>query len=403
MERASLPKYYNVKPAQVVDNFSTGWAATTGDLQVALDSTYTLSGTALKCTATASQSTAYKNGTWNFAGDETIGVWVYFPSRAASASPAAVQAKLMLFVTGLTKYFDLNFGGVPYEGWVLMGARKEDFNRVGGAVVEDFASIAQMRVRCTASASYPQSLWFDSIVKNWRARPKILISIDDGNSNVMTYWYPKLAALGLTATCYINSGTIGTAGKMTLADLNTLQNAGWLIANHSTVHTNATDAGATQYAANVRACGDWLEANGFRKGARHHAYVGGVVNAAVQSDLASYLTTGRLVQGNKIPIIQCGHPSAQAQLSIDKQHFHCIDLSSLNTEQQFKDFIDSVCAKGGLGYIYGHDITTGASTSTTINETTFDNVMAHLKRRINEGLVDVTNIADYEAGIHGAR
>jgi peptidoglycan/xylan/chitin deacetylase (PgdA/CDA1 family) len=65
----------------------------------------------------------------------------------------------------------------------------------------------------------------------------VTIQFDDGNADVYQ-WISGLNNHGFHATFYVNSGSIGTAGKLTWAQLTALNQAGNEIASHTVNHVN---------------------------------------------------------------------------------------------------------------------------------------------------------------------
>src|SRR5260370_42547775 len=65
----------------------------------------------------------------------------------------------------------------------------------------------------------------------------VTISFDDGNADVYQ-WISALSNHGFHATFYVNSGSIGTAGKLTWAQLTALSQAGNEIASHTVNHVD---------------------------------------------------------------------------------------------------------------------------------------------------------------------
>jgi len=62
----------------------------------------------------------------------------------------------------------------------------------------------------------------------------VTIQFDDGNADVIQ-WAASLNTHGFPATFYVNSGSIGTGGHLTWAQLTTLSQAGNEIASHTVI------------------------------------------------------------------------------------------------------------------------------------------------------------------------
>ncbi len=99
--------------------------------------------------------------------------------------------------------------------------------------------------------------------------------------SVYTTAFPIMQQYGIVGTIYLNENLVGTAGRLTLAELHTLHDAGWIIANHTPDHTDLITGSTTGITPNpdgsiltvdqiktiVKAGMDWLTANGFGDGA----------------------------------------------------------------------------------------------------------------------------------------
>ena len=133
-------------------------------------------------------------------------------------------------------YYDLNtqLQGVSKEGRFVWSQLRSAATTGGSP---SWSNIRRIEIRIV-SDTWPSGhrLRLYSVLANLRARPKIVISFDDGNDNIYANAYPAMLAAGVPGTCYINSNVIGNSGKMTVANLNTLYANGWDIANHTSDH-----------------------------------------------------------------------------------------------------------------------------------------------------------------------
>lgn len=120
------------------------------------------------------------------------------------------------------------------------------------------------------------------------------LSFDDGPSGVFTHAYPYMAARGIKGTSYTVTDLIGTAGYMTVANLQTLDGAGWAIANHSKSHPNLTTLNLAQQEAELTGAKNALDGWGLTGASRHVAYPGGNYNATTLTAMANAaMLTGR--------------------------------------------------------------------------------------------------------------
>ena len=124
----------------------------------------------------------------------------------------------------------------------------------------------------------------------------VTIQFDDGNADVYQ-WVSSLTTHGFPATFYINSGTIGTAGKMTWAQLTALSQAGNEIASHTVDHVDIKKLPLAD--ARHQVCQDRvnLAAHGFKP--ESFAYPYGDYNAMVETQVVQYCgdNSARTVSG----------------------------------------------------------------------------------------------------------
>src|SRR5215469_12798015 len=124
----------------------------------------------------------------------------------------------------------------------------------------------------------------------------VTIQFDDGNADVIQ-WATTLNTHAFPATFYVNSGTIGTTGHLTWADLTTLSTAGNEIASHTIDHVDIKKLKLAD--ARFQVCQDRvnLAAHGFQP--ESFAYPFGDLNSTVETQVVQYCgdNSGRGVAG----------------------------------------------------------------------------------------------------------
>ncbi len=113
----------------------------------------------------------------------------------------------------------------------------------------------------------------------------VTIQFDDGNAD--TYqWISSLNTHGFPATFYVNSGTIGTSGKLTWAQLTALSQAGNEIASHTVDHVDIKKLKLAD--ARFQVCQDRvnLASHGFQP--ESFAYPYGDYNSTVETQVVQY-------------------------------------------------------------------------------------------------------------------
>jgi peptidoglycan/xylan/chitin deacetylase (PgdA/CDA1 family) len=93
----------------------------------------------------------------------------------------------------------------------------------------------------------------------------ITLTFDDGWKTTIRNVYPVLRDLGLKGNVSVNSQPVdeGWSDYMTLADLQTLWDAGWKIVNHTVSHPDLTTLSAAAMEKEISDNKAWLEKHGF--------------------------------------------------------------------------------------------------------------------------------------------
>jgi peptidoglycan/xylan/chitin deacetylase (PgdA/CDA1 family) len=114
----------------------------------------------------------------------------------------------------------------------------------------------------------------------------VTIQFDDGNADTIQWIDGSLSTHGFPATWYVNSGTIGTTGHLTWAQLTSLSTAGNEIASHTVDHVDIKKLKLA--AARFQVCQDRvnLAAHGFQP--ESFAYPFGDYNSTVETQVVQY-------------------------------------------------------------------------------------------------------------------
>ena len=135
--------------------------------------------------------------------------------------------------------------------------------------------------------------------------PQCLIVFDDGNVAQYDIGFNYMQTKGIVGTAYVNGYNIGTDGVLTLADLKSMNAAGWIIGNHCYVHQNLLTLTNNQIIGNITENIQFLTNNGLPNGAYDLAYPGGFFDDNVMNIMASLnMQTGRTI--NPEPIADVG-------------------------------------------------------------------------------------------------
>src|SRR5262249_42291070 len=125
----------------------------------------------------------------------------------------------------------------------------------------------------------------------------VTIQFDDGNADTIQWVDGSLNTHGIPATFYVNSGSIGTSGKLTWGQLTTLSSAGNEIASHTVNHVDIKKLKLA--AARFQVCQDRvnLANHGFQP--ESFAYPFGSFNSSVETQVVQYCgdNSARTVSG----------------------------------------------------------------------------------------------------------
>jgi len=118
-------------------------------------------------------------------------------------------------------------------------------------------------------------------------KPAVVIGFDDGLVSVYEKAFPTLLQYNIVGTSYIRTGTIGTAGFKSAAQLIEMDGAGWIMGNHTDTHSYLTSLTQSQCEADISTGESKLNALGLTRGSKHVAVPYGAYNATVLAALAN--------------------------------------------------------------------------------------------------------------------
>jgi peptidoglycan/xylan/chitin deacetylase (PgdA/CDA1 family) len=123
-----------------------------------------------------------------------------------------------------------------YHGVGAPTARGEEYYTVGEDAFR--AQVTLLRERTVVS--------YEELLAG-RAPPRaVVLTFDDGERSVLTHALPVMRDHGLTATLFVTSGWIGTAGYLAAEEIRELRDAGWTIGAHTVTHRFLSDLPDTE-------------------------------------------------------------------------------------------------------------------------------------------------------------
>ena len=199
-----------------------------------------------------------------------------FAVRAAFSDPSKIaQFELYAGTSGLTRFFRAR--RFPHSLDKSNEGRTYGFHDGSSAISDtllDADTVTQYRIRVYVNAGQTVDAYIDGIYLPERVAPFFVWTIDDGDDSMQTY-ADILSARGMRGTFGINTLSLGSAGKMTLAQIDALAAAGHEVASHNIDNLTITTQGTAAYLADYRATKWLLSARGALNASYYHPWVQG--------------------------------------------------------------------------------------------------------------------------------
>lgn len=225
-------------------------------------------------------------------------------------------------------------------------------------------------------------------------RPTVIITFDDGWLSVYNKAYPIMQANNQKGVDFVIIDPIlgGWSDFTQRSQLNTLYGAGWDISSHTYSHIALTTANNTTLNYELAASRDWLNANGYPRGAMFLAYPYGDYN----SNVITALKTNGYVAARTID----PSPSNNIHYNLSSPDLYSLKsyevIGGQDNDATVINQINNTIATNGLLILAFHKIVDNLSANATNAETEFttsdfQKVSNYLKSRN----VDVRTLSDY--------
>ena len=331
----------------------------------------------------------------SFALVDRFSIWVYIDDISLY-SQVSTSLLILSSTADFSKIFtvSISVGNAMSNGWNKLMFLKSDFAAVGG---EDWANtMIRLRFRVLSAANSTVNVTLDDLRYGEYARPKCIISFDDGADGVYNEGYPYMRTKGFRGVVYEPEGAVRTvaAGYMTLAQLTEMYNYGWDICNHSLTHpSNMTVLTQAEAETEISGQESWLVANNFIRNnmQKHFAIPSSTYNSTTLAALAAQrVATSR----SGIDAIQ--QPFVQDNLLLKRG-----TITSTTTLATVKGYIDNAIAKGGVIIFNFHQLITTPTQSTEWAIADFKALMDYLY--VKSPQIDVVTISEWYLGLGAGR
>ncbi len=352
-----------------------------------LDTTFKKTGSSsVKLTAPASGN-YYATRTVSLSGLNTgaWGFWVYIPTIANVASVALYLSSSTTFAT----FFSKTYSGI-HQGWNFIQLDQASFGNTGGESWSN--TFVRARVRVNASAAGSGIAYFDTLSYGVSDRPRIVITFDDNWDSAYSEGYIYMQSKGFKGTQYIVSSYVDGVGRVTLANLQTMNTNGWDIANHTATHPNLSSL-ATQAAVEdeISICKSYLQTNGFTRALNYLAYPQGGYNNTV---LAAAAAQGVLLATTVVSVPEPTVRGIGESLLVNRY-----SINNTETLAAVKGYVDLAVASGTTSIINFHKLVTSSVASTEWNIADFQALIDYIKTKTDANQLDVLTITQWRAAV----
>lgn len=217
------------------------------------------------------------------------------------------------------------------------------------------------------------------------ARPTVMITLDDGWDTGYSIGFVQAQKRGIPLTHYLIAEEIGTAGNVTLAQVQEMRAAGDYLGMHG---TDRWDLDVTR----IATCAAALQALGIDTA--HAAYPEGQIGygtnwLATEAALsAAGVKTARLAGGSSPTLRKVGDPYALTSFP----------LAAGTTLAAAKAAVDLAVTSGGTVIFYGHKFGAVADSLTWVTAD-YTALLDYIAQKRFDGLIDVTTIDRWWDGV----
>jgi peptidoglycan/xylan/chitin deacetylase (PgdA/CDA1 family) len=311
--------------------------------------------------------------------------WVYLQKDAT------FTGSLVIYLTSTTNFSKYFVAVLPYaamnKGWNRLVIDKAKFTTAN----DDWTNtMVRLRVKVWPSAGETFYVCWDDLRTDYIARPKVIITFDDGIQSFYDKAYPIMAANGQKGVSFVITDDIWKIGFLTLPEINELYALGWDISNHTKNHQHLTALSEEDMHTEIDVADTALSAYTSRK---FFAYPYGDYNSTIIDYLKSkrYAFARTTIRGDYQP---------HFNLSEDLQYqMKGSVVANYTTVAQVQDWIDAVINQKGLLVLAFHRIVdSGADISEKYLTADFQTISDYLKTKSDAGLLDVETFTDYYNG-----
>ncbi len=380
---------YPAQPGSVIEDFqdTSNWVSYNGT--VSADTQNVMLGTqSLMLAANPGYNAqVQKNVSIDFTKVTTVTMWVYanFPADSGEWHAASI------YITS-DNYQDYFLATTQQlrPGWSKLTFSKSDFVAYGNP---SWGVMNGLELGLFGDTTDGFSVSFADMEVNSFAPAKVVICFDDDYISSFSYGYKYMKKYNMPATEFVISSTVGGLGRTTVANLNTMYNAGWDMCNHTNTHPDLRTLTQAGVVSEYQICQNFLISNGWTRnqGYLHLAYPYGDYNGTVlAADQQAGLLTARTTMEST--------PQASRLDSIYALYSQVPDSLTQNVNDILAS-VSQVITDGGTLILTFHNITPTPEVAIDWKDTDFYTIIDAIQAAKKAGQVSVMTLTQWYNGM----
>jgi peptidoglycan/xylan/chitin deacetylase (PgdA/CDA1 family) len=311
--------------------------------------------------------------------------------------------------------WDLSLTNFLRDGWSLLEFFTDKATASGGVLPTDLKiDLKSINIsfssQNTAIASTPY--FVQGVYTNYRDRPTVCLTFDDGTSSHYTKAFPELTSRNLSATFYLHTDRLNTGGFMTTAQAQELHAAGHAIANHGADEPQlAFSYGSNSYSADGTRLSWRRSTSQHIKDLVNKAKDFLIANNMAGAEMHTCAPTGQIDDHVIVALDEIGAETCRTTdpgdtttnrlldysftYPVTRLNLRTIDAAYLNSEQAVLDSIMEAVYRGGMVSLMFHAIVDSGGTGITLNLDRFQRTLDYVKKLRDAGLIDVVTIPEW--------
>jgi peptidoglycan/xylan/chitin deacetylase (PgdA/CDA1 family) len=287
-----------------IDQMESSWSSFYGNGTISFDTTDYKSGTKSLKVVTSSNAT-------NSGARRTLAAPEDWSGRSVKIFVKAdnwdnlQEVKLLISTNGqFVSYYQVNLKTFLTDpanhnnAWVEFVVPTSSFTTSG---TPSWTTVNQLIVRGIGVNGQTPSVWFDeyALVTNPASGGMLSFTFDDGHSSDYLQARQSLETYGYKGNIFVIPSLLGTSGRLTQNQVDTMHNQGWEISGHG--NTNLTTLSTAEAESDIASTRDYLRSRGYR-GSEIYAYPNGGYNATISTLIQKYFSLSRTIIGYNQPI-----------------------------------------------------------------------------------------------------